>query len=190
MSLTVAIAGTHGSYSEEAAIRMLGREAEMVECAGFDIVFNQVLTGRARYAAIPMRNKIVGEIETNRELLKKTAFSVVDRIRLDIEHVLAGTHDAELVRLRAVRSHTEALKQCRRFFKLRPSISKIPGRDTAESIRQIVQHNDPTIAAIGSRRAAEVYGAKILMKDIADDAANWTEFYLLARADQDVAWRS
>ena len=57
----------------------------------------------------------------------------------------------------------------------------VTGTDTASSVRRIVAEGDKKTAAIGSRRACEMYGGKILRENIADDAENITYFYLVGR---------
>jgi len=113
------------------------------------------------------------------DLLKQSGARIIDKLPLDIHHILAGTPDAEFETLKSVRSHVEALKQCAQFFVQHPHLVQVIGADTAGSVRRIVEEDDPTHGAIGSRRAAEIYGAKIVCENIADDVDNWTKFYLI-----------
>jgi prephenate dehydratase len=178
MSL-VAIQGVKGSYSEEATLRILGDGAQILECENFEDTFTAVEFGRAEWAVIPVENKIVGEIETPQRLLRLSGLRILERLPLEVRHVLAGTPDAEFEVLESVRSHVEALKQCRRFLSEHKNMTQIIGSDTASSVRRIVDEDIPVNTAIGSRRAAELYGAKILRENIADDLENWTTFYLI-----------
>ena len=177
----VAIQGVRGSYSEEATFKLLGKSAEILECGRFEDAFQSLIQNRAEYAVIPFKNKIVGAIETPHELLKNTDLKILDELPLEVRHVLVGTPNAEFENLKTVRSHVEALKQCRNFFSVNPNLNQIIGADTAASIRRIVEEKNVQNAAIGSKRAAEIYGAKILKENIADDAENWTTFYLLRK---------
>lgn len=177
----VAIQGVRGSYSEEATFKLFGATAEILECEKFADAFQTLLENRAEYAVIPFKNKIVGRIETPHELLKRTNLKILDELPLEVRHVLVGTFDAEFENLKSVRSHVEALKQCRRFLSKHQRLQQVIGADTASSIKQIVAENDSHNAAVGSRRAAEIYGAKILRENVADDAENWTTFYLLQK---------
>jgi prephenate dehydratase len=52
--------------------------------------------------------------------------------------------------------------------------------DTAGSVKIIREQGDPSVAAIASRRAAEVYGMAILAEGIEDDPANFTRFLAIA----------
>ncbi|MGI8470170.1 MAG: prephenate dehydratase domain-containing protein [Pyrinomonadaceae bacterium] len=177
----VAIQGIRGSYSEEAATKMFGANVEILECLNFTDAFQTLLRNRAEYAVIPFKNKIVGNIEVPNELFKNTNLKILDEINLEIRHVLVGMQNAEFENLKTVCSHVEALKQCENFLLSNPQLQKISGADTASSVRQIVKKNNSVNSAIGSRRAAEIYGAKILRENIADDADNQTTFYLLRK---------
>ena len=177
----VAIQGIRGSYSEEAALCLMGEEAELVECVDFDETFNAVANTRAEYAVVPVENKIVGEIEDVIGLLRVSGYRVLENLRLKVMHVLAGTPDSEAGSIRTVHSHIEALKQCRRFLAANTQMKQVIGADTASTVRRVVEENIVDNAAIGSRRAAEIYGAKIIAENIADDDDNWTTFYLIGR---------
>lgn len=177
----VAIQGIEGSYSEEAAQKIIGAGAEILCCRDFDQTFETLLAGRAFYAVVPLKNKILGFIEKPLELLNKSNVKVLDEMPLEIRHVLVGTPDADFENVQQVESHVEALKQCRNFLSENPQIRQIVGDDTASSVKKIVGEKDVSRAAIGSRRAAEIYGGKILRENIADDAENVTWFYLLGR---------
>ena len=177
----VAIQGVRGSYSEEATRRLFGAAADILECEKFEDAFQSLLENRAEYAVIPFKNKIVGAIETPHELLKNSNLKILDELHLEVRHVLVGTNAARFENLKSVRSHVEALKQCRKFLSVNSDLQQIIGADTASSIRRIIEENIAQHSAIGSRRAAEIYGAKILRENIADDAENRTTFYLLQK---------
>lgn len=177
----VAIQGVKGSYSEEATIELIGGDADIVECLDFSEMFDAVTSQRAEYAVVPVENKIVGEIEGAMEHLRGNLFRVFERLPLKVMHVLAGTPDADLGNIKTVRSHIEALKQCKKYLGRNSHWTQVIGADTASSIRRIVDEKITSNAAIGSRRAAELYGAKIIAENIADDHDNWTTFWLIGR---------
>jgi len=77
-----------------------------------------------------------------------------------------------------------ALAQCSRFFKQHPQLIQIVSDDTAGSVAEIVQRGDRHRAAIGSKRAAEIYGGVIVRENIQDTSDNFTRFLLLSRPTQ------
>ncbi len=178
MSL-VAIQGVEGSYSEEATRILLGDDAKILECVDFEATFSAIELGNAKWAVVPVENNIVGAIETPQRLLKRSGLRILDRLPLEVNHVLVGTNDSKFEQLAAVRSHVEALKQCSRFFFVNSHLTQVIGADTASSIRRIVEEDISTNAAIGSRRAAKLYEAKVLCENITDGIENWTTFYLI-----------
>jgi prephenate dehydratase len=151
----------------------------IVECPDFGETFNVLDRGEVDSAVVPVSNKIVGEIAQPAALIKAGKFQVLEKFSLKVKHVLAGTPDSTIDGLISVRSHVEALKQCRAFLNANAHLTQIIGGDTASSVRRIIKDQDAANGAIGSRRAAEIYGAKILRDDIADDRDNWTTFYLI-----------
>lgn len=179
MSL-VAIQGIRGSYSEEAVRKMFGEKAAILECLSFEETFQAVLSKKAEFALLPLKNKIVGEIKSATSILKRTNLQILDELLLKIQHVLVGTNDAKIEKVRTIYSHEEALKQCRKFLSENADWQTIIGGDTASCVRQIITERSATGAAIGSRRAAEIYGGKILKENIADDLENVTTFYLIS----------
>lgn len=176
---SIAIQGTKGSYSEEATIKLFGNNANIHGFSSFFETFQALLIKKVEYAVIPVKNTIIGEISSAVKLIKQADISVIDEIPLDIQHVLVGTDHAQLYQIKSVRSHIAALQQCKVFFKMNKHIKQIIGADTASSIRRVVSDRIPENAAIGSPRAAEIYGGKVLSENIANKYKNQTTFYLI-----------
>lgn len=175
----VAIQGIHGSYSEQAAIAQFGESVDIVECASFDGAFGALRSGLATHAVIPLRNSIVGEIRHIRSLIARYRPDIHETIDLPIAHVLAAVPGARKPDLTAVRSHSEALRQCSKFLQANPHLEQISGFDTASSIRSIIVGNLLDQAAICSQRAADIYGADVLQSDVADRKDNFTTFVVV-----------
>jgi len=178
---TVAIQGIRGSYSEEAAIKMMPRSVRLIECADFASVFEAVRSNADTCGIVPLRNTIIGEIEPVAELLQKGAVEILEEYDLDIEHVLAAIGGAEIGKLTEVHSHPAALKQCRDFLDANSHIRPVDAGGTASSIRGVVEEANRLHAAICSRSAADIYGAEVLSERISDIEENKTTFGLIAR---------
>lgn len=175
----LAIQGIRGSYSEEAALRLAGDEVTILECLDFAETFKAVTDYLVDYAVVPVENRIVGEIDSSMSIFRNSGLRIYDRMSLSVKHVLAGTPGADFDSIRSVRSHIEALKQCRKFLGLYPAWIQVIGADTASSIRRIVEEVSIECAAICSHRAVELYGARVIAEDIADNRDNWTTFCLI-----------
>jgi prephenate dehydratase len=95
-----------------------------------------------------------------------------------------ATKGAGLDTIKRVMSHTQALGQCRKTLRSL-GLKPIPEADTAGSARLVAEQGDPSLAAIASKLAAEIYGLDILRSDIEDEAHNTTRFLILAKDPDD-----
>lgn len=176
---SVAIQGTKGSYSEEATLKLFGNNTHIQGFSSFFETFQALLMKSVDYAVIPVKNTIIGEISSAVKLYKQTDVRVIDELPLKIQHVLVGTENAKLNEIKSVRSHVAALGQCKEFFDSHTHIKQIIGADTASSIRRVVSDGISENSAIGSPRAVEIYGGKVLSENIANRNENQTTFYLI-----------
>jgi len=85
----------------------------------------------------------------------------------------------EISDIKEVRSHPMALLQCREYLKTQSHIKMVEDVDTAETARQIQEHQLTGIAAIAPVMAAELYGLKILAAEIQTIKNNATRFIII-----------
>jgi prephenate dehydratase len=178
--MKIAIQGELGSFSHEAAEAMLPR-ATVVPCARSLEVFDRVKRGTVNGAVIPIENSLAGSVAEHFDLLLSRDVHIVREFRLRIVHNLIALPGARLGDVRRVFSHPVALDQCRDLFAKNPKLEPMPFYDTAGSVKHVVADGLRDAAGIASRRAAEVYGGKILKAGIEDDKKNFTRFFLIER---------
>lgn len=184
-TLRVAIQGEPGSYSDEAARRLLGDGIEIVATRDFGSMVSAIDENRADACLAPIENSLVGSIYAVYDLLLNFELRVAGETYLRIEHCLLAPRGTTIDRIHRVYSHPVALDQCRAFLD-RHDVEIVATHDTAGSVREIVERDEEGAAAIAGRAAAERYGAEILRTGIEDDPANYTRFSLLAPRDGDV----
>jgi prephenate dehydratase len=178
--IRVAFQGERGAFSEEAALKLLGHEIELVPEKTFAALYNSLDNGDADYVLAPVSNTIAGPVQASVDLLQQSSLQRLDEVELQIEQHLIGCPEANLANLESVQSHPVALAQCKRFFAEHPRLKPINADDTAGSVAEIMRRGDPTRAAIAGRRAAEIYGASIIRESIQDQPENFTRFVLLS----------
>src|SRR5262249_45387591 len=96
-----------------------------------------------------------------------------------VNHHLLALPGASLATIGTVRSHVHALSQCRNFIRslaLRPVVAA----DTAGAAAAIAERGDPTVAAIASELAGEIYGLVSLKENIEDAEHNTTRFLVMS----------
>ena len=175
----VAFQGERGAFSEEAALKLLGPEIELVPQRTFETLFCSVENGEADYVLAPVENSIAGPVHASLDLLQCSPLLELDEVEIQIQQHLIGCPDATLTDIETVQSHPVALAQCRRFFAEHPRLKPVEADDTAGSVAEVIRRGDATRAAIAGRRAAELYGASIVRESIQDTPENFTRFVLL-----------
>lgn len=177
----VAFQGEHGAFSEDAALKLLGPEIQLVPRRTFETLFTSLDEGLAEYVLVPVENSLIGAIKPAVVLLNKSCLDIVGEVAIPIRHFLIGCPGAVFEEIITVESHPAALAQCKRFFAAHPGIKRVETEDTAGSVARIVEGRHRTRAAIAGRRAAEIYGGSILRENLEDRPENYTRFLLLSR---------
>jgi prephenate dehydratase len=179
--MKVAIQGELGSFSHEAAERMLPGCA-VVSCARSAEVFDRVEKGSVAAAVIPIENSLAGTVAEHADLLVARDVFIQAEFLLCIVHNVIAAPSVKLGAVRRVFSHPVALDQCRDFFRHHPKIEPVPFYDTAGSVKYVVAENLPDAAGIAGRHAAREYSGKILQAGIEDDKRNFTRFFLISKS--------
>ncbi len=177
--MRVAFQGEHGAYSEEAILEHYGVGTATTPCETFDLVFAAVQSGECTHGFIPVENSLAGTIHRNYDLLLKYDLVVVGEHYLRVSHCLIGLPGASIANLRRVISHPQALAQCEYNLRALPGVTAEPVYDTAGSVKMIKEIGDPTVAALASRWAAEIYGLPVLRASIEDNPENYTRFQII-----------
>jgi prephenate dehydratase len=176
----VAFQGEHGAFSEEAALKLLGNDIDLVPQKTFGDLFDSFRNGLADYLVAPVENSIAGIVEPSVRRIRASSLVILDEVEIQIDQHLIGCPGAALDTIATVQSHPMALAQCKHFFELHPKIKSIVADDTAGSVAEVVEHGDQTAAAIAGRHAAEIYGGEIILENIQDQTRNQTRFVLLS----------
>jgi prephenate dehydratase len=176
----IAFQGERGAFSEEAAVKLAGPDATLVPRPTFEAAFSAIDDGLADYILAPIENSLAGSVHRSFDLLVESDLHIIGEVIIPIVHNLIGLPGAGIDRLAAVESHPVALAQCEQFFIDHPSLKRVVAEDTAGSVRDMMKRGEPSRAAIASRRAAEIYGGRILQEHLEDDRENYTRFLLLA----------
>lgn len=178
--MKVAIQGERGSFSHEAAGKMLPR-CTVVPCARSAEVFDRVEAGTVGAAVIPIENTLAGTVAEHADLLVARNVFVQAEYLLRIVHNVIVAPGVKIASLRRVLSHPVALDQCREFFRRHPQIEAVPFYDTAGAVKHVTANRLQDAAGIAGRQAVREYAGKILQAGIEDDKRNFTRFFLIRR---------
>ena len=159
-----------------------GRNARLLNVPTFSAVYEAVRKGKAEYGIVPLENSIEGNVIDTHKLLLWSALSIVGEVYVDVHHCLMACNDVRLEEVKAVYSHPQALGQCREFIERR-GWATMPVHNTAAAAKMIKEQAPRHAAAIASERSAEVYGLRVLQRDIEDETTNCTRFIVLTSKD-------
>jgi prephenate dehydratase len=178
--MKIAIQGEPGSFSHEAARRMV-KGCAIVPCARSVEVFDLLDSGKVPIAIIPIENSLAGSVTEHLDLLLARDVFIQRDFHLRIIHNLIATRGVKKSDLRRVFSHPVALDQCRDFFRANPKIQPMPFYDTAGAVKHVIAEKMTDAGGIASRNAASVYKGRILAAGIEDNKRNFTRFVLIRR---------
>ncbi len=177
----VAFQGERGSFSEEAAYKLLIRRIRVRPCETFATAFEDVAKCKADFCLVPIENTLAGSVYENYDLLLQHVLHLVGEENLRVVHNLIAFPGVAVKDVRQVYSHPVALAQCSRFFRRHVGIEKVAFYDTAGAVKMLAERRLRGAAAIASRVAAEVYRARILQTHLEDHRENYTRFLLLSK---------
>jgi len=171
--------GAPGSYSEQAMEDCFGSSVTSFPAATFKEVMEAVQSGTADFGVLPIENTTTGGITDSYDLLMEYNNYLVGEHVVKIEHALLGIPGATIENLRKVYSHSQGLSQCKRFFDEYPDIRPAVSSSTSESAKKVMEAGDATLAAIASKRAADIYGLEVLRECLNTEDVNSTRFIIV-----------
>lgn len=180
----LAFLGPPGTFTEEAALRY-EPQAQFLPFSSIAAVATAVGSGLADQGIVPIENSLEGAVtETLDVLIQDSPLAIAHELVLPIEHYLLVKPDTKASEVKVIYSHPQALAQCRRFIeRCFPKAELVAALSTAAAVEEMMAGD--SAAAIGNRRAAEIYGAHILARGIQDRSGNLTRFVILNHSDHE-----
>jgi len=183
--MRVAYLGPPGTFSEEAlGLCDLLRDAERRDYPTISEAFEAVSRGECQAALLPIENSLEGAVVATVDLLvHRPGMRIRREVFLPVRQNLLSRPDTPLEAVAKVVSVPIALAQCQAFLRSRlPGVPQENALSTAEAARRASEQ--PGVAAVASRAAAERYGLQLLREGIQDAEGNVTRFVLVMREDE------
>ncbi len=174
--LRLGVLGPLGSYTDAAA-DFVGDRNKVY----FDSIINvikSVKDGIVDEGIIPIENSIQGTVIASLDGISDYGLFVKKAIILPINHCVAGI--SRNVKPSIILSHPQALAQCKKFIeKNYPKAKLVRTLSTSDAFKRIADENLTNAVAIGSEKAAKIYGLHIIRKRVQDQKNNVTKFFLI-----------
>lgn len=173
--------GLEGAYAHDAVCQYFGEKSDMYHVESWRDAMEDVKSGKADYAVLPIENSTAGIVSQVYDLLVEYNNYIVAETFVKVEHALLGTADATIDDIEVVYSHPQSLMQSAKFLEEHRAWQQISLSNNAVSAKKISDDNDKTHAAIASVRAAKLYGLKVLKEKVNYSDVNTTRFVIIGR---------
>ena len=184
--MKIAFLGPRGTFTEEALLSdpvSSGADVELLPMRSIDEVLEAVQSAQVEHGFVAIENSIEGTVNITVDTLVFGSNLLIQReVVTPIRMHLMGRAGSDVAGLERVLSFPHAIAQCRDWLNAHaPRAVIVASNSTADAVRMVAEWDDPTAAAIGPARAAELHGLQVLAADIEDHPDNATRFVLVSK---------
>ena len=176
----VACQGVEGAYSQHACEKLFEFPSIMY-FNNFEGVFGAVESGLCKYGVLPLENSSAGSVNAVYDLMNKYHCYITASVKLFIDHTLLAPEGTDLSDVREIFSHEQAIGQCSVFLSSLKNVKVTVCENTAAAAKKVAESGRKDAAAIGSRDCAELYGLRVIEKNIQNTANNYTRFICISK---------
>lgn len=183
-SMRVGYLGPAGTFTEEALRTQPDLvQAQLVSIGSIPDVLAATSSGEVDAGFVAIENAIEGSVNVTLDTLAFEADLLIQReVVIAVDLCLLARPGVSIDDVKTVVSFPHATAQCRLFLNERlPGVQAQASNSTADAARSLAEDGDEHTAAIGTARAAEVYGLQVIESGIADHPENATRFVVVAR---------
>jgi len=174
----VAYLGPQATFTHEAARSRFGTSVNYVSCETITDVFSLVQKRGALYGVVPIENSTEGAVTHTLDQFVETPLKICAEIYLPISlHLMSK---GERKQIKRIYSKAEVFGQCRRWlYAHMPGVDTIAVSSTARAAEMAAR--EPDSAAIAGQLAVDLYGLKLLARDVQDLGGNVTRFLVIGK---------
>ena len=178
--MKVAYCGTEGAFAHIGACKLFPT-AKKIAYESFEAAYSAADKGECDVALLPMENSYQGEVGQVTDLMFSGTLYINSIAELPVSHDLLVLDGASAKDIKTVVSHPQALGQCNDYIKSH-GYKSVEYSNTALAAKYVAEKGDPTLAAIASEEAGQIYGLKLLDKNINSARNNTTRFAVFSRS--------
>lgn len=179
--MKIATLGPEGTFSHEALMKY-NKNASTLFTDTIRDVFESVVDDKADCGIVPIENSVAGTVGQTLDCLMEYKLKIKAEEILPIRHNLAGF--GKINGIKTIYLHPQTYEQCELFIKKNlPEVEVIQTSSNGKSAEMLAKSKLKEEAAIIPKIAADIYGLKILKKDVQDAKFNVTRFFVVAKSD-------
>ncbi|MCJ8153877.1 prephenate dehydratase [Chryseobacterium sp. SSA4.19] len=180
--MKIAFLGPQASFTQLAASQLfpdalLVPQTHILDC------FLAVENGTAEKAVVPLENSIEGTVSMTLDYLYH-----IQNIHIEAEAVMPIAHhlmvhpDCHVEEITKIYSHPQALAQSFHFLDQKFNLAEKQNySSTAAAAKHVADHPERNLAAVANQVAADLYGLKIIHRNIQDSDQNHTRFIIISK---------
>jgi len=177
--LEVAFLGPEGTFTQQAAFKHFGHAVNTVPSVTINEIFNAVESGSCQFGVVPVENSTEGVISHTLDRFLSSTLKICGEVEIRVHHNLMGLLE-NIDDITEIFSHEQSLAQCRQWLdKHLPSVVRTAVSSNGEAAR--LASITKNTAAIAGIVAAELYGLRMLERNIEDEANNTTRFIIIGQ---------
>jgi len=185
--MKIGVMGDKGSFSEEAA--QLYTQKKRIKkfsikyLINADSVLRCLQNNKIDLGILPISNTTAGMVIESVQALEKYSFRIASSFKMPIKHFLLINPCVNKKDVSMIISHIQPLTQCKKYLQKKwKNTKKMEYTDTAKAAKDLANGKLPANSAvIAPRKCAEIYGLKILAKNIQDNKNNVTMFLVIKK---------
>jgi chorismate mutase/prephenate dehydratase len=175
----VAYLGPRATFTHMACMQKFGSSAQYVPVNSIKDVFSEVERGRANFGVVPIENTTEGVVNHTLDMFIDSNLLIYGEILQEVSHHLLSKSGV-MEDVKKIYSHPHAIAQCRNW--LETNLPHVPVAEVASTARAAeLCIDDPSVAAIASELAGQLYGLKVIKARIEDNVNNFTRFLVLSQ---------
>ncbi|MEN4762751.1 prephenate dehydratase [Chryseobacterium sp. C39-AII1] len=180
--MKIAFLGPQASFTQLAATQLFPNE-ELIPQTNILDCFTAVENGELDKAVVPLENSIEGTVSMTLDYLYKTSdIKIEAEAVMPIAHHLMIHPNNEAEELEKIYSHPQALAQSFHFLDTNfKNVQKQEFSSTAAAAKYVSEHPELKRAAVANQFAANLYGLKIIHRNIQDFEQNHTRFIVISK---------
>lgn len=189
--LVVGIQGGPGSFNEEAAWHHMTRTPDepydLVYLHTTDSVLRALEAGAVDRGLFAIHSAHGGMVGESIHAMAERRFAIVDEFEIRIAHALMVAPDADIDGVDTIMTHPQVLSQCRTTLaRDYPQLRLTSGEGDLIDHAKVAEllgagALPPNIATMGSSVLADLYGLRVVARDLQDMADNLTSFLWVCR---------
>ena len=177
--IKIAFQGEKGAYSHLACLEIFPN-AEAFGCSTFEEAFQLAKDNSEYKIIIPIENSLAGRVADIHYLIPKYKLQIHAEHFQKVSHNLLAMRGTKIKDIKSVRSHSQAIGQCRKFI-TKNNLKTIIPADTACSAKYLAEKKNKSESAIASELAAKIYDLEVLQSNIEDESGNVTRFFVMGK---------